>query len=148
MVNEKTKGRKMIADFEKRIENRGFTKRIVTYDFLKKLGQTGFIHWWIVGIWIDYKKQLITIRPNRDTWQEIDVPFKKIHSVEVIEDVENLRVRIVTGSLEAGSQAYNIVLYEPKFNVKFTRSDPYYKAIQECARSIYDEIGYITSHSE
>ena len=178
LTNKEIKG--LIQNFESRMNNRGFTKRIVVYDFLSDftkeyhVKRNGF-HWWTVGIWIDYRKQLVALRPDKDTWYEVDIPFNKIQSVEIIEDgylktiggaigygaiaigsakskeiSKELKVRIVTGDIN-GTQAYFLKLYDPeygtKYGVRLNKSHEDYKSIEECARSIVDEIENIIRYA-
>ena len=170
------KGKELLQDFENRMIGSGFTKRIVVYDFLSERAKISvgemFMHWWTVGLWLDYTKQIIAFRLGRDTWEEIIVPFNKIQSVEALEDgyaittggaigyggfavggaktkeiSQGLQVRIVTGDIQTGTKAYFVNLYDPKYGAKLNKSDPDYKAIQECARSIADEIGNIIRYT-
>lgn len=172
--NEGQKGKESLQDFENKMNSRGFTKRIVVYDFLSEQGKKTeemFMHWWTVGLWLDYQKQLIAFRLKRDTWEDITVPFDKIQSVEALEDgyaittgggigyggfavggaktneiSKGLQIRIVTGDIQTGTKAYFVNLYDPKYGAKLNKSDPHYRAIQECARSIADEINNIIRH--
>ena len=173
---EGNKGKELLQDFENRMNTRGFTKRIVVYDFLsegtkKSVGEM-FMHWWTVGLWLDYPKQLIAFRLNRDSWEDITVPFDKIQSVEALEDgyaittggaigyggfavggaktneiSKGLQIRIVTGDIQTGTKAYFVNLYDPQYGAKLNKSDPNYRSIQECARSIADEINNIIRHT-
>jgi len=173
---EGKKGLELLQNFESKMNSQGFAKRIVVYDFLserakKSVGKM-FMHWWTVGLWLDYPKQLIAFRLNRDTWEEITVPFNKIQSVEVLEDgyaitaggaigyggfavggaktneiSKGLQIRIVTGDIQTGTKAYFVNLYDPKYGAKLNKADPNYRSIQECARSIADEINNIIRHT-
>jgi len=162
------KNDKSLSDFKSKINNRNFTKRIVVYDFLKKRMNE---NWYTVGIWLDYPKQLMALRLDRNSTGLIDIPFNKIQGVEIIEDgysittgggvgvgpviiggakssgiSKGLQVRIVTGGIN-GTHPYILKLWEPSFGAKVNKSDPLYKAIQECARSIVDECNNIMIHS-
>ena len=102
---------------------------------------------------------------DRDTYTETDISFDKIQSVEVIEDgyskttgrivgygaivvgsakskefCQGLQIRIVTKNINTGTQAHFLKLYDPLPGKKFNKSDISYKQIQECARSIVDEM--------
>ena len=169
---EGKKGMELLQNFESRMNSRGFTKRIVVYDFLSESTKESvgkmFKHWWTVGMWLDYQKQLMTLRPDRDTWNEIDIPFNKIRNVEALEDgyaitssgaieyggfsvgaaktkeiSKGLQVRIVTGDINTGTKAYFLNLYDPKYGAKLDKSHPDYRSIQECTRTIADEINNI-----
>jgi len=61
---------------------------------------------------------------------------------------KGLQVRIVTGGINTRVQAYTLKLYDPKnmLNRRLLKYDPWYKAIQECARSIVDECENIMRH--
>ena len=171
------KGKELLQDFESRMNNQGFTRRVVVYDFLpeftKNEVENVFEHWWTVGIWIDYQKQLIALRLDRDTWDELVIPFGKIKSVEINEDghtvtttggvvvggfiigsgkskeiSKGLQIRIVSGDIRSGTEAYYLHLWDPKYGAELKKSDPNYKAIQECARSIVDEINNIIMYNK
>ena len=162
----------LFGDFERKMSNRGFTKRIVVYDFYsgsdKKLWQAE----WTVGIWLNYQKKMVALRPDKDTWSEIDVPFDKIQSIEIVGDEyskitggsvgyggfavgsakskeisKGLQVRLVSGDINTGTRAYYLKLYEPLYDTKLDKSSKKYRCIEECARSIVDEIENIIRHT-
>ena len=146
------------------IKSEGFTKRIVVYDFLSffikiLVSIEGFKHWYMVGIWLNYEKRLVALRLHRDSWNRIEIPFDEIQSVQIFEDdseiynvrgfgpfvsantdeiSKGLQIRINTGT-----QAYYLKLYDPLFGSKLKKSNWQYKAIQECAQRIDDEIDSI-----
>ena len=161
---------KLLQEFEYKMNSNGFTKRIVSYDFFPEQAKPLGIHWFTVGLWLNYPKQLIALRLNRDIWKEITVPFDKIQSVEILEDnceittggaigyaglavgsaetskfSKGLQVRIVTRDIQTGTKAYFVNLIEQD-GVKWKKSNSDYRAIQECARSIADEINNIIHH--
>jgi len=156
----------VLSDFESRMKERGFTKRIVVYDFLKNKKVSYCTY--TVGAWINYQKQLVTVRIDRDTWDEIDIPFDMIQKVEIIENgvtvtsgrvgffggvnsqskevSKGLQVRIVVGDISSGTNAYILKLFDPLQTIwssPMYKSDPIYRSIQECANSIVDEINNI-----
>ena len=162
----------MLEEFERKINNHGFTKRIVVIDFLPNSANLnyGYKYEYTVGIWLDYPKQLMALRLDRNSTGIIDIPFNKIQSVEIIEDgystttgggvgvgpviiggaksrgiSKGLQVRIVTGDINSGAQSYILTLFNPIGSIN--KSDPWYKSIQECARSIVDECENIMRHS-
>jgi hypothetical protein len=171
VVIEGIKGKNSGKDFDSRMENRGFTKRIVVYDNISgfsKINTFGAKHWWTVGIWINYQEQLIALRTDRNNWNAIIIPFDQIQNAEIIEDdyiettahselirvratstefCKGLKIRIVTGDIRTGTNAYYLNLYNPKWNAKFKKSDMFYKYIQECAWSITDEICNIINNT-
>jgi len=154
--------------FQDKMDELGYTKRKVVYDFLSSNIQNeviGLKYWWTVGIWLNYNEKKMILRTERENWTAKVIRFSKIQSVEMIEDgytvtsgsaigfggiavgsatstsyVKGLKVRIVTGDMNTGTEAYFINLYDPAWGAKFDKSDPRYKSIQECARSIADEI--------
>ena len=173
---EGKKGEELLRNFESRMKKRGFTRRIVVYDFLSESAKSKealFEHRWTVGIWLSYQNQLVALRLDRDSQDEIDIPFDKIQSVEIIGDGhavttggafvygefavgraktkeinKGLQVRIVAGDIKSGTNAYylNLYVYDPEYGSKLNKSDVNYRAIHECARSIADEINNIMLH--
>jgi len=171
-----------LPEFDKNMNNSGFTKRIIAYDLFSKLRQTalstgfsGWKHWYTVGIWLNYQKQLIALRTEKDTWKEVILPFNKIKRVEIIEDgytkttfagvgvgmflvgsgsskevCKGLQIRIVTGDMRSGTETYSLKLYEPEYGSlnKLYKSDSIYKSIQECAASIEGELHNIVVHRQ
>jgi len=89
----------------------------------------------------------------------IDIPFDKIQGADIIEDIfkptfgeaksRGLQVRIAVGDVY-GIDYYFVILYDPKYGATLKVSDPNYKAIQKCARSIVDEcrniMRYVDQH--
>jgi len=182
MSSKKRKENELSQEFEIRMRNRGFTKRIVVYDFLSQYVQRAIDRdrnnfAWTVGLWIDYQKQLIAIRTDKDTLNEIDIPFDIIQSVEIIEDgfsrmsggtmgyggiaigsarsqefCEEYKIRIVTRNKRTGTQAHILTLFGPGYGTtKLKKSEKhlrYYACIAECARSIVDEIENIMNHTK
>ena len=164
--------------FEDKMYSLGFTKRIVTFDFFPRSVQKsivfyGFRRRWTVGIWLNYQKQMMALRPVKNTQNETCIPFGEIRSVEVVGDEytktifggvgvgsffggsaksegfnRGLQVRITTGNIRSGTNAYFLNLWEPRLGAKLNKSDPNFKAIQECARSIIDEIEIIIQESQ
>jgi len=157
---------KKLQDFENKMKDQGFTKRVVAYDFLPQYNKnlaTNEFNWWSVGIWINFEKQLIALRLEKDNWQEVYIPFDKIQSLEIDEGIfEKVRVqegifqwhvtanekstrfyvRIVTGDIQRGTEAYILKFYDAKL-FSFRTSDAPYQAMRKCAQSIYDEINNI-----
>jgi hypothetical protein len=72
------------------MKNRGFTKRIVIWDFLpEKVTQqllSPVESLLTMGIWVNFKDRLISFRKNRDPWEETDIYFDKIIDVQINED--------------------------------------------------------------
>jgi len=159
-----------LSDFESKMNNRGFTKRIIAYDFLPKSLRKDTAKWQSVGIWLNYQKQLMALRLDWKATDVIDIPFNKILSVEIIEDEysrttgggvgyggvviggatskgrsKGLQVRIVTDDI-TGTQPYSLNFYENSIG-SISKFDPEYKAKQECARRIVDECNNIMRHS-
>ena len=152
------------------MDDGGFTKRIIVYDFFsennKKSVKEINLHHWAVGIWIDYQKQLVALRLDHICWDEIVLPFDKIQSVEIIVDgatvaTEGLlggirtndvcnayQVRIVAGDISSGTKAYILKLWAPNRSgiyggLYYPNNQNCRAAIQECAKSIQDEINNI-----
>jgi hypothetical protein len=179
LLQKKIRGKpKKISAFEARMRNCGYTKHVVVYDFISgvtkwKVDLSGDQYEWTVGIWLNYQKQLVALRPEKNTWKEIVVPFDKIRRVEVIENGysktnfsavgygavtigsattkefnRGLQIRIVVGDFSTGTQSYFLKLWDPIFGHKFNKSDPHYKSIEECARSIVDEFKNIIQYSQ
>jgi len=126
---------------------------------------------WMVGIWIDYVKQTVALRTDFDSWNVIEIPFHKLESVQILEDgytidkitpgifnyhlnstgySTGLSVRIVASDINTGTNAYFVKLYnpipDPSNRIWVTRiavSDSRYKAMQECAQRIVDELKYV-----
>ena len=58
---DKIEGTAKLDDFESRMKDLGFTKKIVVYDFLSNSSKETVeryccLHWWMVGIWLNYQK--------------------------------------------------------------------------------------------
>lgn len=165
---------KHVKDFENKMNSRGFTKRVVAYDFLtilpkSKADKNDHQHLVTIGIWLNYQRKLVALRPDKDSWNEIEIPFDKIQSVEMTEDgytvisggaigyggfaggsakskeiSKGLQIRIVIGDINSGISVHIIKLYEPTFiTQKIDKSTDYYKGLQECARSIVNELEFI-----
>ena len=165
-----TAGSDKNTQFQNKMDELGYTKRKVVYDFLspsvqEEVNRYGLKYWWTVGIWLNYNEKKMIIRTEKENWTAKVIPFSKIQSVEMIEDgytvtsgaaigygliavgsatstsyVKGLNVRIVKGDMNTGTEAFFINLYDPEWGAKFNKSDSRYKSIQECARSIADEI--------
>ena len=163
--------------FQDKMDELGFTKRKVVYDFLSPSMQNevksiGTEFWWTVGIWLNYNEKKMILRAEKENWTAKVIPFSKIQGVEMIEDgytvisgaavgfggiavgsatstaySKGLKVRIVKGDINTGTEAYFLNLYDPEWGARFNKSDPRYKSIQECARSITDEIINIINHT-
>jgi hypothetical protein len=163
--------------FQKKMDELGYTKRKVVYDFFDPDTQQGMRnlslkYHWTVGIWLNYREKKLIIRKERDNWVATVINFSKIQSVEMIEDgytvtsglavgygllavgsatstsyAKGLQVRLVVGDIHSGAKTHFITLYDPEFGQKINKTDKRYKAIQECARSIADEIIYIINNS-
>ena len=165
-----TAGSDKNTQFQNKMDELGYTKRKVVYDFLspsvqEEVNRYGLKYWWTVGIWLNYNEKKMIIRTEKENWTAKVIPFSKIQSVEMIEDgytvtsgaaigygliavgsatstsyVKGLKVRIVKGDMNTGTEAFFINLYDPEWGAKFNKSDSRYKSIQECVRSIADEI--------
>jgi len=160
--------------FEERLIEQGFTDRIVVYDFFPLSTQKriswgfGWEHWWTVGVWLNYHEELIALRTDKDSWDAIIVPFKKIKRVQYLPDEytktyfrgvvvggfvfsnseskgisEGMQVGIVVGDPKHGTDTYFLNLYDSSYSGKMNQSDSDYRAIVECAQSIYSEINKI-----
>jgi hypothetical protein len=164
------------GQFQNKMNELGYTKRKVVYDFLSPnvqadVNKYGLQYQWTVGIWLNYNEKKMILRTERDNWTAKVIPFSKIQHVEMIEDgytvtsgaaigfgaiavgsatstayVKGLKVRIVKGDINTGTEAFFLNLYDPEWGAKFNKSDARYKSIQECARSIADEIINIINH--
>jgi len=162
-VQDEKQGVEMLKDFESRMASAGYTRRVVVYDFFSESDKATYSkYWYTIGMWINPKDKLIALRLERNSWNEVVIPFDKLKKVEIIEDggvvssghigyfggtsstskeiSKGLQVRVSTvGDIEAGAKSYTIKLFDPQ-GVQVTKSSPFYKAIQECARSINDDI--------
>jgi len=123
------------------------------------------IGWCTVGIWINRQARLVALRIKNDNWNEIIVPFDKIRSVESTvygytqttglgiplgpidvfsgktrERFQGLRMRIVTGDINTGAKAYNMIIYDTWPLRYLDGSEDMYDAIIECSKSIEDEL--------
>ena len=153
--------------FEKRMNKLGFSRRITVYDFFsesekKSVNSLGFKHRWKVGIWLNYQKKLIALRPDGDACKEIVIPFDKIFGIEMIEDgsmliaggivviepveiVNNrakeinkgLHVKIIAGDVNNAAKGYILYFPDPVNDANFYM---YKKCIKECTWSIISEI--------
>ena len=168
------KNEKKSEDFENRMENLGFTKSIVVFDFLsdfrkRMLIRGRYSHLWRVGIWFDYQKRVVALRTDGNTWKEIIIPFEKIQTVEIngkgyskirgavigpfinvgLKEIsQGLQIRIVTGDMNTGTSSLYLILYDAKTHGgKLSESNDRYKSIEECARSIVDEIENIIRYT-
>jgi len=171
-ISESSKYNHLHIDFDNSLKERGFEKRIVVYDFFsesRKKDARLNMHWWTVGIWLNYQEQQIALRTERLNWDEIVIPFDKIQKVTITEDGQTvttgrvgyfggvrassneiskgLDVRIVSGDMSTGTNAYILKLYDPKYGATLQKSDPNYKSIQECANSIVDAIELIMKNN-
>ena len=180
---ESNKARELIQDFENKMNDSGFKKRIVVYDFLpefeKKMADISVKqkwtnctkHWWMIGIWLNYEKRSVVLRPDGDVWDDIEIPFDKIRDVQITENAyaktsggaigygsiavgsattkehsKGLYVRIVTGDIN-GTNTYNLKLHEQQFGSRNKLSN-YYEGVTECARLIEEEIRNIIRYAE
>jgi hypothetical protein len=171
-------GREKLRVFESKMEEGGFTKRIVVFFFFsendKRMNKTDNLHQWAVGIWLNYQKQLVSLRLDGNSSNEIFIPFDKFQSVEIIEDgftksTENffgtavnsrgystgLQVRIVIGDINSGITPYILKLYDPTVGQgpggvpsRLDKSSSKYRSLVECAKSINDEIAFIMNNSK
>ena len=172
-----TTGGGNVEKFQYKMDELGYAKRKVVYDFLapkyqEEINTFRTKYWWIVGIWLNYNEKKLILRTDKDNWTATVIRFSNIQSVELIEDgyteisgatvgfggiavgsatstsyVKGLQVRIVRGDINTGTEVYFINLYDPEWGTTFKKSDPRYKSIQECARSITDEIINIINHT-
>ena len=160
----------LLRDFENRMYIRGFTRRIVVYDFFselsKKIVNKNSKPRWTVGIWINYEKQLIALRTGKDAWTEIDISFDKIQCVEIIKngcaitndgavisdndqsngDSKGLKVKIVAEDISSGAKVYFLNL-ELTSGAKFSKFHLDHNVIQKYVQSIANEINNIIRHT-
>jgi len=54
---------------------------------------------------------------------------------------------LLSGDINTGTRAYYLKLYEPLYDTKLDKSSKKYRCIEECARSIVDEIENIIRHT-
>jgi len=84
------KYRNLLDTFDMKMKNRGFTKRIVIWDFLPEKVTYQLLSpvesLLTMGIWVNFKDRLISFRKNRDSWEETDIYFDKIIDVQINED--------------------------------------------------------------
>ena len=171
-ITNSTESNKNFKDFQNRMDNQGFIKRIVIYDLfptrLKKNYATIDNHWWTVGVWLNYDKRLIALRVDRDSWNEVIIPFDKIQNIRITEDgitkttfsavgyglfavgsatqkefSKGLQVHIVTGDNIRGVQTYTLKLFDPMYSNKYKKTSQEYTCITNCAYSIADEVNFI-----
>ena len=165
-------GREKLRDFEKKMYDRGFTRRIVVFDFFSEHYKDTYkyneLHVYSIGIWINQKEQLIALHLNRDSWNEVIIPFHKFQKAEILEDgfvrtsgvgvsgdfvgvgtakskekSTGIQVRVVEGDVSSGIKSHILKLYDPLPGGRIDKSEPFYKSILECAKSIEDEIDLI-----
>ena len=115
-----------------------------------------------MGMWINYKEQLLAFRLNKETFNEVIVPIEDIRDIEILEDnntkttvswsgysatsteiVSDIKLRIVVGNVNTGTRALFLVFWEGK---RATKSHPDYKAVAETIRSIFDEVKLMQSN--
>jgi len=135
----------LLPDFESRMTNRGFIKKIVVFDFFSNQAKAaesgvGHKHLYFTGIWVDYQKQIVALRANGSSWNTIEIPFEKIRGAQPKEDgyeittitpglftyrgnttgySTGLSVRIITSDANRGSDVYEVKLYDPTFDPGF-----------------------------
>jgi len=173
-VRSDGRGKDYNSKFEKRMKELGFTERIVVYDFFLQPTKTrirsgfGWEHWWTVGVWINNREERIALRTNKNSWEEIVVPFGKIKDVYILPDEytkthfggvvvggfvfgsskskgisKGMQVVIVVGDDTHGIEPYYLNLYDSAYSGKLNQSNPDYQAIVVCAQSIYNKINNI-----
>jgi len=152
----------MLHDFEIKMKEQGFTRRIVAYDFLPEEYDILTYYWMSVGMWFNFDKKIVALRLSKDNWQEIYIPFDKIKSLDIDEGVfEKGRIqggiiqthyRIDEKSsrfhiwIETDTKTHVLKLYDAVM-VSFKTTDPYYQAILRCAQAIYNEINFCIRYS-
>jgi len=124
------------------------------------------IGWCTVGIWLNRQERLVALRINYNNWNEIIVPYDKIQSVESTvygysktgglgvdlggiavfgaktrERMQGLRIRIVTGNINTGSKAYNMIIYDKYPTIYLDGTEDLYDSFIECGKTIEDELG-------
>ena len=169
--------KKMRPIFDNRMIICGFKKRIIVFDHLSLKDKVKKLHedkaWCTVGIWLNYQKQLVALRLDKDNWDEVIVPFDKFRKAEVLvegttktivddgwfqttlrtkETIKAINIRIVTGDMNTGAQSYTLKLYDghplfgnPERGIANSLSI-YYKDVVECTRTIVEEIGFVMNH--
>jgi len=168
--------KQMFQDFENRMNICGFKNRIIVYDLLdnntrvqqERLNDFG---WCTVGIWFNYDKRLVALRLDKDSWNEIIIPFGKILKISDVnieglskttiapnlfgnyvattrEKIKGVQMRIVTGDINTGTQPYTLVLYDryPNSPLDPSYSVSHYHKIKKCVQSIIDEFELIMKH--
>ena len=173
MVVNRFSGIFRIDKWNRIMERTGFTDRIVAYDFLsnydKNWGQTGFRHWFYVGIWINYNKKAVCLRQEKDTWKPTIIPFREILDAEIIEDgyskitgsalgyggfaigsakvkeiIQGMQVRIVARNIR--TEIYYLKLYDPSFGIKYDKTSSIYRSIEDCALAIVYKINELKAY--
>ena len=169
LSREGRRARQNLHDFESRLNNSGFTRRIVSYDFLtrqqlnRQATETSIL-FNLVGIWINDQEQLIALRLDSKNWNEIVIPFDKVRGAEIFEIDKytkssgyvgilggvnvtstefsgGLQVRIVADDISRGTQDYILKIYDSI--ISLDTSHPNYITMMECAQAIKDEINNI-----
>ena len=162
----------LFEDFENRMNICGFTKRIIVYDFLydfEKSIMNKHHPLWTIGIWLNYQKQLIALRPDKDNYNGIIIPIDEIQNIRVLEDgvikavptffddikikekASIIQLRIATGKVNTGIETYFLKLYSSENSIGGTnlnKASNLYKSIEECIRTINDEIEFMSRNSK
>ena len=151
-------------DFENRMVVCGFTKRVVAYDYLNNRDKKTYEAetWSTVGIWINFQKRLVALRLEKDNWDEIVVPIEIILKVDPLIDsytkttispgffvdhvnsnerITGMKIKIVTGSLNSGTQDYLLNFYEGPYFI--SSSSVQANAIARCMQKIMDELEFM-----
>jgi len=159
----------LFEDFENRMNICGFTKRIIVYDFSDDLKNlvNNYHPLWTIGIWLNHQKQFIALRPDKDNYNGIIIPIDEIQNIRVLEDgiiktvpgffddkikekVNVIQLRIATGKVNTGIETYFLKLYNSENSiggVSLNKASNLYKSIEECIRTINDEIEFMSRNS-
>lgn len=95
---------------------------------------------------IVYQKQLLSLRTDRDTFDEIDIPFNKIQSAKIMKEPSKIQIRIVAGDISTGTESYILNIGDLKYGAIYKKSEWDYKVTMECVQLIIDELNNIMLH--
>jgi len=161
----------LVQEFEKRMIERGFIKKIIVYESFteqqqKNIDNVTQKYLWHVGIWLNYEKQIVSIRTEGNNWNTIEIPFEKI--LDVRDDVSgytktviregvfqwhvnsqgyctDFYLQILTADANKGVQPYYVKLYDPSISLfgRIRENSSEFQALQACANRIIAEMNYV-----